>query len=37
MLTKQMEAGRVERLARGRFRFKFVPGLLNEPETNDDG
>jgi hypothetical protein len=37
MLTKQIEAGRVERLARGRYRFKFVPGLLEEPEANDDG
>jgi hypothetical protein len=37
MLTKQLKAGRVERLARGSFRFKFVPGLLEEPETNDDG
>jgi hypothetical protein len=37
MLTKQIEAGRAERLARGRYRFKFVPGLLDEPEANDDG
>jgi len=37
MLTKQLKAGRVERLARGRYRFKSVPGLLEEPETNDDG
>jgi hypothetical protein len=37
MLTKQMEAGRVERLADGRYRFTFVPGLLDEPKRNDDG
>jgi hypothetical protein len=37
MLKKQMEGGRVEHPARGRYRFKFVPGLLDEPETNDDG
>ena len=37
MLKKQMEAGRVEQPARGRYRCTFVPGLLDEPETNDDG
>jgi hypothetical protein len=37
MLTKQTEAGRVERLSNGRYRFRFDPGLLEEPERNDDG
>ena len=37
MLKKQMEAGRIEHPARGRYRFKVVPGLLDEPERNDDG
>jgi hypothetical protein len=37
MLTKQIEVGRVERIAHGRYQFKFVPGLLEEPEANDDG
>jgi hypothetical protein len=37
MLAKQTVAGRVERLGNGRYRFKFVPGLLEEPERNDDG
>jgi hypothetical protein len=37
MLKKQIERGCVEHPARGRYRFKFVPGLLDEPEANDDG